>query len=1084
MGRLTSHCVGKKANSQNQNKRANRIFARRLSVLVSATAVSFLTLKGHAQTTNLTWDPAQNANNSLPASGGSGTWNTTLANWSNGTADVVWADTTGSLDNAVFGGTAGTVTLNTSLGTSDLIFQTSGYTISGTGILEMSNNGATDLDSSALTSSGTETLSAIDVHAGSVTWNIGAASLNFAGAVRDNGQSHMTLTVNGTGTALFSGGLTLSQSNSSRTWVLAGGENLDVTGLIQDGGTNVTNGFVYDGTGTLTLADTSNSFVVGSGQSVTVASGVMAIANPGALGGASGSPNPMEIGNNTAEATFQGIGTVLVSIPNAVTLGGGTVGVSVIGGTTPLNFTGAVTGSGSVDDLNVNNTALTTFSGNFYLGSSGSRTVNIGGTGNLLISAPVGDTPTGPGPCSLNYVGTRTLTLNNATNSFTGSLGVDSGTLFLAPGAIGAATQFNFGNNTASATLLPDGGDLNIAVPTSLNVSQTTGADIVAGSNNVNFSGTVTGAQAHVQFQNNSTGLTTFSGPVYLSPNTTNGETVNFGGSGNILISGQISDANGATGANPGSVVFNGTGTVTVSNSNLYTGTTQISSGEVVVASSNATGDNPSSTVTLSGGILASSAGSYFTLANTVAAGSGAHTIVPGGVDGVGTLGVAGLITNSNTTLEFQLGTGSGTITNGSQLILTGGAGSATIGTGTNLEFTGSTAAGNDYELIGDTSGGTVVSGLPLGNFTLPAAPAGETYSLADVGNFIDLVVASSGPVSLFWDNAGGSGNGTTWDTSNQNWNNGSAATTYADGAAVTFNDTNALHYAVTLTTTVSPASVTVNSSGNYSITGGGLIVATGGFTKMGTSTLTLGVGLTASSLAINGGNVVLASNTTASSGWTATNPVSNINVSSLTIAANSVLDISNNHVIIDYGATDPMSTILGYLKSGFNNGAWNGTSGIISSAAQTKTNGLTYSIGWADGNDKTGAVKNLTSGEIELKYTLVGDANLDGTVNGSDFSILAANFGLGVTNWDQGNFLYGSSVNGSDFSALAANFGQGDSGAAVTPADIAALDAFAAANGLPAPTIAAVPEPATLGLLAIGSLGLMSRRRKRETLN
>jgi hypothetical protein len=28
-------------------------------------------------------------------------------------------------------------------------------------------------------------------------------------------------------------------------------------------------------------------------------------------------------------------------------------------------------------------------------------------------------------------------------------------------------------------------------------------------------------------------------------------------------------------------------------------------------------------------------------------------------------------------------------------------------------------------------------------------------------------------------------------------------------------------------------------------------------------------------------------------------------------------------------------------------------------------------------------------------------------------------NFGHGVTNWDQGNFLYGNSVNGSDFDAL-----------------------------------------------------------------
>ncbi len=334
---------------------------------------------------------------------------------------------------------------------------------------------------------------------------------------------------------------------------------------------------------------------------------------------------------------------------------------------------------------------------------------------------------------------------------------------------------------------------------------------------------------------------------------------------------------------------------------------------------------------------------------------------------------------------------------------------------------------------------------------------------------------ALAGSSALTWNNSGGTGDGMTWDTTNQNWNNGTAATTYSDGSSVVFNDSNSGNYAVTLNTTVSPASVTFdNSSGNYTVTGSGKIADAGAFVMAGNDTVTLGVALSAPSVTISSGTVKLASGV---SGGTGPSVNSAIDLGSLTISGNGTLDINNDHIIISYGASDPMSTIIGYLQSGYNNGNWNGP-GIISSEARTPTNGHAYGIGFADGADNV--VKGLSSGQIEVAYTLLGDANLDGAVNGSDFSILAANFGLGHTNWDQGNFLFGSSVNGSDFSALAANFGQGDNGAAVTvtPADYAALDAFAAANGL----LADVPEPGSIGLGILGVTGILARRRQRSS--
>jgi hypothetical protein len=193
--------------------------------------------------------------------------------------------------------------------------------------------------------------------------------------------------------------------------------------------------------------------------------------------------------------------------------------------------------------------------------------------------------------------------------------------------------------------------------------------------------------------------------------------------------------------------------------------------------------------------------------------------------------------------------------------------------------------------------------------------------------------------------------------------------------------------------------------------------------------------------------------------------------VGALTVNTNSTVDLTNNHLFINYGSgTDPIATIKALLTSGYAGGAWNGV-GIDSSYAAANSG---YSLGYADSAD-SGNPAGLASGQIEIACTLYGDANLDGKVNGTDFAILAAHFNQAVSGWDQGDFNYDGHDNGSDFSLLASNFDQAASGADAR----AALDAFAAANGL----LADVPEPASTGMF-VAALGFGALRRRRRRGN
>jgi len=178
------------------------------------------------------------------------------------------------------------------------------------------------------------------------------------------------------------------------------------------------------------------------------------------------------------------------------------------------------------------------------------------------------------------------------------------------------------------------------------------------------------------------------------------------------------------------------------------------------------------------------------------------------------------------------------------------------------------------------------------------------------------------------------------------------------------------------------------------------------------------------------------------------------------------LLDLSNKDLVIQ-GGTSILANINNQLKAGFNahNGYWNGSTGIISTAAANDTTRLT-TLGYRTGGNVFDGL-NSTSNDVLIKYTYYGDADLNGVVNGADYQQIDGGFGSHLTGWSNGDFNYDGVVDGSDYSLIDNTFNQ----LATTGAGPLAIIAASAATN-------SVPEPATLGLLAIGAFASLSRRR------
>ena len=196
--------------------------------------------------------------------------------------------------------------------------------------------------------------------------------------------------------------------------------------------------------------------------------------------------------------------------------------------------------------------------------------------------------------------------------------------------------------------------------------------------------------------------------------------------------------------------------------------------------------------------------------------------------------------------------------------------------------------------------------------------------------------------------------------------------------------------------------------------------------------------------------------------------------VTNLTLPNGLSLDLTNNSLVINSG------TVSGWTQSialGRNGGSWNGSSGIKSSTAATTAAitglgivGAGDVLGFTTGT-KSWQGQTVTPSSILIRYTYVGDLNLDGVINGDDyFRIDSAFKSSGAATYATGDVNFDGRIDGDDYFLMDSNYSR-QNGLSLTAA---------APDLAPGSDLQVVPEPGTISLVA-AAVGAFSLRRKRR---
>lgn len=476
-----------------------RLADRGASRLFRAAALFTLGAISTAHAAVLYWDGGTQTVDGA-SQGGTGTWNTATFNWDNGAAEIAWP---GAGYSAVFGGTAGTVTLGTAITADAMAFNVGGYTLNtGANTLTLAGLNGTSTSSLVYAAAGTTISGTISI-AGTTTANTeyftaaSGATLGLSGNITQGNLAVSGLTMAGPGVINYSGSGTLTPGkfnvqggatlNSSAnitissygnytgvadttlsTWNVTAGTVAASTTLFLGNGTGTSGAFKISG-GTATFAGTIN---VGDGFSNSGdGTGTLTVSG-GTLSTGTGAGN-IRLGNARGGVGTFNLDGGTFSTNSPITLGSSTTGTGT-GGSGTFNFNG---GTLQALGTSISMSGLTTANVR-----NGGAVIDTNGNGftiaqSLLHSTVSGDNATDGG---LTKSGSGTLTLTGV-NTYTGGTAISAGTLA-------------FGN-TAAQTLVgvvSGAGTLNQigSGTTNLTAANTyTGATLVGGANAATIGG-------------------------------------------------------------------------------------------------------------------------------------------------------------------------------------------------------------------------------------------------------------------------------------------------------------------------------------------------------------------------------------------------------------------------------------------------------------------------------------------------------------------------------------------------------------------------------------------------------------------